>query len=852
MNAKYRLLPHLPRWSPVALGVLLAAVAVGTVPGSVGDSTADLVLGQHDFVHNAVNFADAKGLFQPQGTAVDSSVSPHRVYVVDRLNNRVLRFPNAAAFLNGEPADLVLGQPDFFSVLTNQGGAVGAATLSNPAGVAVDSIGNVFVADANNNRVVEYLAPLVSGKATGVALGQPNLTSAKCGVTSATTLSDPQYVALDPAGDVLVSDFNNSRVLLYPHGSIKTGAAATQAVGQPNLISGGCNGPGQNVLCNPEGIAVDPKSGKLWVADLQNNRVVRFGLILTNAAADLVLGQLDFTHGSCNQGQSAPQAQTLCSPDGVAVDPAGNVYVTDFFNNRVVEYNTPAINDPNLNLVFGQTATTTNACNQFGIGANSLCSPSGVALDGSNLFVSDQANNRLLEFDAPLINGTTAMRVLGQINFTNQAANFVDALGMNFPQSVAIDRSVTPNRLYVADIGNNRILGYSSVAALVSGASASLVIGQPDFFSSGCNGGTFSNVDADSLCGPQQVAVDGVGNLYVADGGNNRVLEYDSPFTKDGFADRVYGQAGSFLTNQCNLGNPGAPTASSLCVPLGVAIDPKGNLYIADSENNRVVEYTSPLTNNTGNLIFGQFGNPTAGQCNAGLTGPTPDTLCFPEGLRTDAAGNLYIADNSNSRVLEYNTPLSSPNEAPTADLVFGQGGSMFSGLSNYGGISFDSLSRPVDVAIDSAGNVYIGDQGNARVLEYNRPLISHATSANRIFGQPTFFAASCNRGGLNANSQCFTGGVALDSNANLYVVDAGNNRVLVYDQPVPVPTPTVLAPAATRVPTHTPTRTPARTSTPVATRTPSRTPTAKPTPTRTATPVPRPIAVRITTMLRK
>src|SRR5262249_30322382 len=153
------------------------------------------------------------------------------------------------------------------------------------------------------------------------------------------------------------------------------------------------------------------------------------------------------------------------------------------------------------------------------------------------------------------------------------------------------------------------------------------VLGQPDFFSNGCNGGSFANVDADTLCGPQGVAVDRAGNLFVADTGNNRVVEFNHPFTSDGFADRVYGQAGSFFTNQCHLSSSltAPPTAGSLCFPFGVAIDPKGNLYIADSENNRLVEYNNALTNtSTPNLVFGQFGSMTSGACDVGRAAPTP------------------------------------------------------------------------------------------------------------------------------------------------------------------------------------------------------------------------------------
>src|SRR5262249_29725955 len=162
---------------------------------------------------------------------------------------------------------------------------------------------------------------------------------------------------------------------------------------------------------------------------------------------------------------------------------------------------------------------------------------------------------------------TTADRVLGQLAFPYNGANLVDARGVSVPRGVVIDRSVVPNRLYVADTGNNRVLAWANVTPFFNGDPAALVIGQPDFFSSACNTG---GVSATSLCAPIGVAVDTAGNLYVADDNNSRVLEYDSAFTSGATADRVFGQGGSFATNGCNVAGL---DATSLCFPWGVRLD---------------------------------------------------------------------------------------------------------------------------------------------------------------------------------------------------------------------------------------------------------------------------------------
>src|SRR5208283_3332687 len=155
---------------------------------------------------------------------------------------------------------------------------------------------------------------------------------------------------------------------------------------------------------------------------------------------------------------------------------------------------------------------------------------------------------------------TTADLVLGQSDFAHNAPNLVDGFGLwmnlaggDYNGDVAIDKSVSPNRLWVADTENNRVLGWSSLAAFSSHAPADVVIGQPDFTSNSCNEG---GVSAASLCAPTGVAVDGAGNLYMADKSNARVLEYDHPFSSGKSAglgaDRVFGQSNNFSGEFCN------------------------------------------------------------------------------------------------------------------------------------------------------------------------------------------------------------------------------------------------------------------------------------------------------------
>jgi sugar lactone lactonase YvrE len=174
-----------------------------------------------------------------------------------------------------------------------------------------------------------------------------------------------------------------------------------------------------------------------------------------------------------------------------------------------------------------------------------------------------------------------------------------------------------------------------------------------------------------------------------------------------------------------------------------------------------------------------------------------------------DASGNFYVADSINNRVLEYDNPNAAGGGTPgtpgaagdtTADRVFGTCGSFTSYACNT--IDANSLASPLGVAVDSSGHLYVDDGEDNRVLEYNDPLAS--TTADTVFGQGgSFTSIDCNSdtgGGSNptANDLCDPFGLAVDASGNLYVADGGNNRVLKYNQPAGSPSPSAATPVAT------------------------------------------------------
>jgi hypothetical protein len=493
----------------------------------------------------------------------------------------------------------------------------------------------------------------------------------------------------------------------------------------------------------------------------------------------------------------------------------------------------------------------------------------GLAIDAVNdLYVADQANNRVLEFNE---GGSPGNKVAngagGQIDLSHNAPNYVDAVGEDTPGGIAVDASSDPpyRHLYVADSKDNRVLGWNDVSSYVSAQPADMALGQPDLFSYKCNNGVagsdVAGLGADSLCGPARMAVDQKGNLYVADSGNNRVLVYNTPFNAasgepgagDGSADFVYGQGGAFTTRNCNL--DGA-SATSLRNPAAVALDGAGNIYIADSGNNRVLEFAKagnpPVASDAlANRSYGQgaVSDFSDTQCADGV-GPDPSPsdhgMCNPGGVALDMTGNLFIADSSNNRVLEIDAPLEGTQDATR---VFGQAGNFTASGCNQGASSSpgaSTLCAPAGLMLDVLGNLWVADANNDRVLEYDAPFGSNTVAA-MVIGQGdggNFTTSGCNRGiapgdlnGLGADSLCSPAAVAVDSNIDLYVADTSNNRSLVYDGIIATPSATP-TPTASATATPSPTATATATVTATATATASSTPSATSTPTATATPV--------------
>jgi Fibronectin type III domain len=377
-------------------------------------------------------------------------------------------------FSDFQTASEVLGQPTFTS--NAQSYPPGGDTLSSAEGAPALANGIFYLPDSGNNRVLGFNGiPAVNGASADFVLSEPAM-NVSSGGTASTLMESPTDVRTWN-GKLLVDDSNNSRILIWNSAPATTQAPADVVVGQADFTSvvSGCTATLTN---DPMGFTV--ADGKLIVADTGNNRVLIWNSIPTTsgAPANLVLGQGDFTHFMPNDDDqngsvdSTSSARTLSYPIGVWSD-GTQLIVADSDNNRVLIWSTfPTTNFTPADMVLGQgdfTHKTSNDDLQTGVTgtatARTLYYPMGVDSNGTQVFLADNFNNRVLIWNTfPTANFTPADVVLGQRDFSHTTGDDNDQNGtydgaptgrtLFEPNSV----SVSGTKLFVADMNNYRYL----------------------------------------------------------------------------------------------------------------------------------------------------------------------------------------------------------------------------------------------------------------------------------------------------------------------------------------------------------------------------------------------------------
>jgi sugar lactone lactonase YvrE len=550
-------------------------------------------------------------------------------------------------------------QPISISTLAGYAGQAGndgtgsAACFNNPWGVAVDSSGNLYVADTANHTIRK----IGSGGVVTTLAGLAGVSGSADGTNSGARFRAPQGVAVDSSGNVYVADTGN-----YTIRKITSSGVVTTLAGSPG-VAGSTNATGTNALFyEPEGIALNSSATLLYVADTWNHIVRQItlpGLVVTTLAGSVG------NPGSTNGASTAAQFN---EPEGLAVDSSGNVYVGDT-GNQMVRLVTSA----------GVVSTLAGSAGNYGAtngtGTNALFwDPQGVATDNTNVFVADSFNQTIRKI-AP--GGVVTMLAgsagsFGAVNATGTVARFWQ------PQGVAAD---SLGNVYVADTANStiRLIAPGAVVTTLAGSASA---GSGDGSGSGAR-----------FSGPAGAAVDGSGNDYVTDSQNATVRK----ITTAGTVSTLAGLAGNFG------GTDGTGTNASFNGPQGLAVDSSGNLYVSDTVDHTIRKVTSAGVVTT-----------LAGL--AGTNGVTDGTnsgarFNFPQGITVDSSGNLFVADTWNHIIRKVTSAGVVTTIAGLPD-SFGDSDGTGSNIGTNGARFY----CPSALVVDGADNLYVADTRNHTV----------------------------------------------------------------------------------------------------------------------------------------
>lgn len=560
----------------------------------------------------------------PQGLGSDSAGN---IYVADG-KNREIRKISASGVVT--------------TVVANN------ANFQNPCSVTADSAGNVYVADEG---VISKIAS--NGNVTVLASNTWNY-----GWTLPWTIG----IAADGAGNVYVPDPDKAIVRrISPAGAVTIFAGLSG-------VKGTADGSGPAAtFSHPNAVTTD-SSGNVFVADgVLVRKITPNGLVTTVAGANGHTGSVDGPVGQAG----------FDSLNGIAVDGAGNIYVTDRSYTMRVRKITPA----------GLVSTVTGSAPLFVMPQPSLLNylgPTGIVADNAgNIYSADTGYNvvRKMTPDGTVSIFAGAEARSGNLDGASKLASFY------WPTGIAAD---SMGNLFVADTGNNAIrqITAAGTVSTFAGSASSVTCG---------NG----MVSEPAFSAPTGVAVDAQGKVYVADEGHQRVGVISISGTVNALAGpdvapcRPLPLIGSGVTTVVinpNWPVDGVGTAATFVNPYAITVDTGGNVYVTDSASIRKISPATVVTTFAGYLAGTVFGP----------GGPATPTLNSPSGVAIDNAGNIYLADSQDHLIYK-----ATPNGMLTKFAGSGHSGSVDGNGANA------SFNNPTGITVDNLGNVYVADTGN-------------------------------------------------------------------------------------------------------------------------------------------
>ena len=669
------------------------AQTITTYAGGIGDDSLAKTYGR---------------LITPVSVAVDASGN---MYISDQGNYRV-RKVSSSGFITTVAGNGVSGT-------TTSGAAVYAEI--NPWGVGIDAAGNVYIAAGNSVLKLNTAGVLTLVAGTGTA-GY----SGDGGPATAAQLNNPAGLCVDAAGDIFIADDGNARVREVNTSGIIT----TIAGGGTGGIGDG--GPATAANVNPYGVAVDA-AGNVYIADQNNERIRK---VNTSGIITTVAG--NGTPGFSGDGGAATTAE-LYYPYDVKVDAAGNLYIPDKHNQRIRKVNTSGI----INTIAG-TGTAGYSGDGGPATAAELNNPSGLAIDVSgNVYVADQTNNRIRKIstsgiittvagnDLPLTGysnggGNVTLAELGDYNVTTLFQTLTSSATSNLSidnagNLIVVDnpneciRKISPSGVITTIAGNN-IQGFSgdggpATTAELSDPSAAAVdkygnIYIADFANkrirkintsgiittfagggiAGLGDGGPATLAVISACG---VAVDKIGNVYIADGTQSRVRKVDT-------AGIISTIAGTGTVG--NSGDGGPAISATLDLPNSVVLDRYGNLFISDLRNHNVRKVDT-------NGIISTYAHVGGIQ------------------IAIDSVGNIYVSTTTGPDGI----PGNYINKIdPFGYITVVAGNTTLGYMGDNSAATASELIQPGGLAIDSMRNLYILQQGAVRKICCMSNVIDH------------------------------------------------------------------------------------------------------------------------------
>ncbi|MDK2124071.1 NHL repeat-containing protein [Parachitinimonas caeni] len=671
--------------------VLVLAGLINPPAGAADRFYFSTIAGKAGAVISSIDATGAAAQFNtPRGVAIDATGN---VYVAD-ANNHTIRKVTPT------------GEVTTFAGTAGSQGKVdatgSAARFTEPWGVATDSSGNVYVADTGNNAI-RKITP--TGVVTTLAGGGAGGSSD--GTGTAARFSEPRGLAVDSAGTVYVADYNNHLIrTVTSAGVVTTLAGAAGSQGSTDATGTAARFKG------PFSITVD-SSGLVYVADT-GNRTIRK---ITAAGVVTTLAGQSSGSGAATDGTGT--AARFSDPRGISADSGGNLYVADAGGQTIRKVTSAGV----VTTVVGTSGSAGSSDGASAVAT--FNAPSSVVADSAgNLYVADTVNNTIRKVSGGSV--TTLAGLAGRsssVDGNRASARFED------PYAVTADST---GNVYVADATDHSIRKISTSGEVTTLAGKAGSFGSTD--------GTGS---AARFKSPLGIAVDGSGNVFVADTGNSTIRKITSAGVVSTFA----GQAGQ-------VGNlDGVGTAARFGEINGIAIDGSGNLYVVES-GNTVRKITSAGVVST---LAGSSGK-------QGLTDGTGTAARFsvPFDVVADGAGNVYVCDHGNHAIRKI-TP---------AGVVTTLAGNGSAGNSDGTGTAA-TFRYPSGIGVDGSGNVYVADTDNQVIRQ-----ITPAGVVSTI-GSTTSGGGIGSTDGIGSTARFYNPkDVYADSSGTLYVADRGNHTI--------------------------------------------------------------------------